>query len=324
MPIIGTVGSSYYVPPVYALSETFNASGTYTVPAGTSKIAIVGVGAGGGGAAGNSARWNTAGTIGSGAGGGGGGLFSVREISATPGETYTVTIGAGGIGGYTKVETETWLGNSGSSGGVTNFGNILTANGGSGGGRAGVTASFNGIAGSGGTIVYNSGTADASTTGATGGAGSTSAVFPTYTTPDGAAGSNSSSINSNDANITLYSGGGGGGGASRALAERYNAQTYIGSGAAGAAGSPYGGAGGTGGNLGGYNYVSGQAREGNRGANATGRGGGGGGGGGSSFGSNLDNNPGYAQYSYQFSSSTTEPYGAGGYGSSAQILVYAK
>jgi hypothetical protein len=41
MPIIGTVGSSYYVPPVYALAQTFDSSGTFTIPAGKTQMAIM-------------------------------------------------------------------------------------------------------------------------------------------------------------------------------------------------------------------------------------------------------------------------------------------
>lgn len=143
MPIIGTVSSSYNVPPVYALSQTFNASGNYTVPAGKTSIALVGVGAGGAGGA--SAAGG--GTGNSSSGGGGGGLFSIREITTTAGTVYTVTVGSGGTspaGGNTPYG----IPNASNNGGVTSFGNILTAN----GGNAGY---FYFTGGTGGTVSYN-------------------------------------------------------------------------------------------------------------------------------------------------------------------------
>jgi hypothetical protein len=49
MPLLGTQASGYFEPPVYSLSQTFNASGNYTVPAGKTSLSVVGVGSGGGG-----------------------------------------------------------------------------------------------------------------------------------------------------------------------------------------------------------------------------------------------------------------------------------
>jgi hypothetical protein len=80
----------------YALSQNFTSSGTFTVPSGATKMALTGVGAGRTGDSGGST------------GGRAGGSFSIREISVTPGDTYSVTIA--------------------SSGGQTTFGSILTAN----------------------------------------------------------------------------------------------------------------------------------------------------------------------------------------------------
>ena len=105
MPILGTV-SSGYVEPVYTLAQTFDSSGTYTVPAGVTKITIAGVGGGGKGS--SSIGSNTGG---SGCGGGGAGAsFLVRDITVTSGQTYTVTVGG--------------------QAGATSFGSIITANGG--------------------------------------------------------------------------------------------------------------------------------------------------------------------------------------------------
>lgn len=75
-------------PPV-ATTQTYSTAGTYTftVPAGVTTITVDTWGGGGRGGS----R-----TSGSNAyGGGGGGAFSRHTLSVTPGETYTVTVGAG-------------------------------------------------------------------------------------------------------------------------------------------------------------------------------------------------------------------------------------
>jgi len=71
--------------------EYFTTSGTWTCPAGITSILIVACGGASGGAAGR----------GSG-GGGSSGINAIQVmtlVSVTPGVTYTITIGAGGIGG---------------------------------------------------------------------------------------------------------------------------------------------------------------------------------------------------------------------------------
>jgi hypothetical protein len=100
------------VAPVYALSQTFNSSGTYTVPAGASKIAVIVYGAGQAGSSGGTAGSITSGS--GGTGGSSGAVLAATEYSVTPGTNYVVT-----------------LANSG----ATSFGNLLTANSGSSGGN---------------------------------------------------------------------------------------------------------------------------------------------------------------------------------------------
>ena len=83
MPIIGTLGSSYYLPPVYALSQTFNTSGTYTVPANKTKVAVFIVsGGGGGGSEGGGGVGGAEGDKGGAPGGGRGGVtvWTVIEL----------------------------------------------------------------------------------------------------------------------------------------------------------------------------------------------------------------------------------------------------
>ena len=113
----------------YALSQTFDSSGTYTVPAGKTQIALVGVSAGGGGGA--YAFFDSP------SGGSGGIAFIHKDISTNAGTNYTVTIGAGG--------------NSGAGGGALSFGNVFTANGGGGGRSYGITPNTGNITSNAGT-----------------------------------------------------------------------------------------------------------------------------------------------------------------------------
>lgn len=95
---------------------TFTNSGTWTCPAGITEVILTGRGGSGGGA----------GFIAAPYGNGGSGCFTaVFCCSVVPGTTYTVTIGAGGLGGLDTV--------IGSSGGDTTFGALATFKGGSGG-----------------------------------------------------------------------------------------------------------------------------------------------------------------------------------------------
>jgi hypothetical protein len=70
----------------YVLSQTFNSSGTYTVPAGKTQVAVMMVGSG-------------RGTFGSGEGGSGSRALAVYDIPTNAGTNYTVTVGAGAITG---------------------------------------------------------------------------------------------------------------------------------------------------------------------------------------------------------------------------------
>ena len=97
----------------------FDASGTYTKPAGlkAAKVTVIGGGGGGGG------KNNVVSTAGGGAGGGT--AISIL-LAASMGATETVTIGAGGAGGTTS-------GADGGNGGTSSFGSIVVATGGMGG-----------------------------------------------------------------------------------------------------------------------------------------------------------------------------------------------
>lgn len=69
--------------------QQFTASGTFVVPSGVTEVSILAVGGGGGGGCGSSYS----------AGGGGGGGVVRKRATVTPGESLTITVGAGGAGG---------------------------------------------------------------------------------------------------------------------------------------------------------------------------------------------------------------------------------
>jgi hypothetical protein len=75
----------------------FTSSGTYTVPAGITQIWVSGAGGGGGGGGGNQF---SNGAQGAGGGGGYAGSSTLKTpVSVTPGQSLTITIGAGGAAG---------------------------------------------------------------------------------------------------------------------------------------------------------------------------------------------------------------------------------
>ena len=134
---------------VFSNIQVFTSSGTFTVPAGVSKVKVTVVGGGGGGAGTNSGYG--AGYNGGGNGGAGGAAIGV--FSVTPGPAYTVTVGAGGAAG-TGAAPPT----NGGAGGTSSFGSLASATGGvegsnTNGGNAGGT----GGSGLGGTLNVSGG-----------------------------------------------------------------------------------------------------------------------------------------------------------------------
>lgn len=141
-----------------AVTDTFNASGTWTAPAGVTSVTVetwAGGGAGGG-ATGNPAK----------GGGGAGGQYAKKVVTVVPGNIYAVVVGAGGAGGTA---------NGGVGGDSTFAGTLVVAKGGAGG-----TGAVNGAGGLGSTvggvgdIVYAGGNGASSTVDTncnTGGAG---------------------------------------------------------------------------------------------------------------------------------------------------------
>lgn len=105
----------------------FTSSGTFTVPAGVTKVAVQVWGGGGG--SGSAAS-------GGASGGGGGGAFGEGVVAVTPGAGVSVTIGAAGTAGS---------GSNGGNGGVSSFGTAIVSTGG-----VGSVSAAGGVAGAGG------------------------------------------------------------------------------------------------------------------------------------------------------------------------------
>ena len=157
------------------ISQTFNSSSTFTVPAGITQVTIEAWGGGGKGGS----RSGTS----NGFGGGGGGAYARKLVTVVPGTTYTVTVGTGAI--TTAAGNDSWFinattvlakgGNSvpldtsaGATGGaagscIGDIGGVFSG----GTGANGILATYGGGGGAGaGTI--NAGATATNNTGATG------------------------------------------------------------------------------------------------------------------------------------------------------------
>lgn len=130
------------------ITQTFNSSGSFTVPAGVTSITVRAWGAGGGG-----------GNLANATGGGGGGAYASSVLTVTPGATYSVSVGTGGT-----------VGNPGDN---SSFGGTLVV-------AAGGSSTAGTIGGAGGTVAASTGTTrfaggkggDAATNSGGGGGGS--------------------------------------------------------------------------------------------------------------------------------------------------------
>ena len=167
----------------------FTSSGNWTVPYGVSSVEVEVFGAGGAGGG--------CGTTTGQAGGGGGGAEAMSIINVTPGATYNVTVGAGGVGG----------GGDGPAGGASNFTNstntsIVFAMGGCGGLFNGTGGCGGNSTGSIGQIILSGGIGGNAPAGTAGGGG-------------GGAGNNTAGGNASGGTPgtggTLYGGNGGNG-----------------------------------------------------------------------------------------------------------------
>ncbi len=100
--------------------QTFNSSGSWTCPAGITKVILWGMGGGAGGGGGQNA---TASAGGNGGYGGAGVALQMAIVDVVPNTTYTITIGAGGTGGPNNATAAT---SKGTAGGDTSFGALFT------------------------------------------------------------------------------------------------------------------------------------------------------------------------------------------------------
>lgn len=107
-------------------TQVFNASGTFTVPAGVTKVFVEVWGGGGGGGRGS--------VMGSSGGGGGAGGYGKGFYTVTPAQAVVVTVGAAGGGQATTGQIY------GGSGATSSFGAFLSCTGGAGGGNYEVAA----------------------------------------------------------------------------------------------------------------------------------------------------------------------------------------
>ena len=138
-----TVPSSYVGPQ----GQVFTASGTLPIPTGITKVKATVVGAGGAGAGSAGCSFNS--------GGGGGGTAIVWLTGLTPGNTITVTRGAGntsGTGGSSSISsgTQTITTATGSGGGLGTSGSGSGPGGAAGAGSGG-TLNLTGTVGGAGT-----------------------------------------------------------------------------------------------------------------------------------------------------------------------------
>ena len=225
------------VTPVAQGQQAFTTAGTFSwvAPSGVTSVSVVAVGGGGSGAAGVGDPGQPFFGLPSIGGGGGGSLQWQNDISVTPGNSYTVVVGGGGVGVYNG---STIAGNAGSASyfNATSGTNFANAPGGGGGQLSAATnqtaaGSSNGSGtsggGRGGGSQYSAGNGGRNGAGGAGGyqAGSATAGF-------GVAAA---------AFANGYSGenGGGGGGAGQGN------NTYISGGGVGILGQGTSGAGGT-------------------------------------------------------------------------------
>jgi hypothetical protein len=169
---------------------TIISSGSWTVPAGVVSATVY-LWGGGGGGGGSSVATPTAWATG---GGGGGAACSVNAIAISPGQVWTATIGAAGVGGTsstingttggttTLVNGGTTLSAAGGSGGTSGTGTVNATHAGGAGGSTGTGTLY---AGGGGSASnngnYNSttGVFSGGITGTGGGAGGTSGAGTT-------------------------------------------------------------------------------------------------------------------------------------------------
>lgn len=185
---------------MYAGSQLFTGSGTFTAPTGVTTVYLTMVGGGGGGGGSASAGNN------GGSGGGGSEAIINYPYTVTPTSEYAVAVGAAGTAGAAN--------GNGGAGGNSSFDSTITAT----GGGAGL---FQGSAGAGGGVAL-----DAVTTTAGGSTGIRGGNGASYSSGTGGAGG-----------ASIYGTGGAGGAAATGYGSGGGGATAGGAGVAGGAGT---------------------------------------------------------------------------------------
>jgi hypothetical protein len=221
----GTVQIASQAPNV----QIFNASGTWTMPAGAKSVDVTLIGAGGGGSRGGSSGGDGGGSP----GGGGGGQSTYTFLASALTSTVTITCGTAGTGATTDST-------NGGAGTASSFGSYISAGGGGGGptgtlqtstylspGTQGFGSNNNysvfggcgawcGVAGqSGGVGPFSAAGAGGSSSGGNGGAGSSpspSSLIGPGSGGGGGGGAATSTVNGGNGGAGGFPGGGGGGG----------------------------------------------------------------------------------------------------------------
>jgi hypothetical protein len=117
--------------------EVYNNPGTFTTPANTTSVYLIGVSGGGGGGGGKEFAQPESPAFSPGAPGGSG-LMGVGVYPVTASTTYAIQSGGGGTAGFSSPQNNPAPQTDGGTGGSTSFGNLMTVNGGNGGSKSGV------------------------------------------------------------------------------------------------------------------------------------------------------------------------------------------
>jgi hypothetical protein len=138
-------GARWYAPAEHA--ATFTGTTTFVVPPGVTALRCRALGAGGGGGGGGTIGKAGKATSCHGGAGGGAGMLLEDVLRVTPGDTLTITVGAGGAGGRGGTATTASTGHAGTAGAAGGSTAVRTAAGavliqapGGGGGTAGPAA----------------------------------------------------------------------------------------------------------------------------------------------------------------------------------------